>query len=237
MKDITKMELNICRPKLLKQWWDGQFSKVHFGLGSVSKIAAVFDDAELHQEIHNELYLGKDCIGILSSFRLLKNEVWVHHPFFSYHPLTEKRSDLSTTQLTLYKDCNGYGAYIEKGELICYHPLMLPPFQDQIGYCIGALKQSELIFPQQKNIAKKCSLTTIKHLCANVNWQHLIRFAKPYNDYFAAANVKKVPSVEVCCPGHWHSNTVPLYIGNYCVAVNLWDNIYISYEEYSEKFM
>lgn len=243
MKDITKMELNIYRPKLLKQWWDGQFSEVSFTMGSANKIAAAFDDAELHQEIHNLLYRGEDCIGILSSFRILKDEVLVHYPFFRYlpffrsHALPPKHSDLSTMPLTLYKDCRGYGAHIENGKLICYHPLMLPPFQDQIGYCIGALRQSELIFPQQKNIVTKCSLATIEQLCTNVNWRQLIRFAKPYNDYFAAANVKKVPSKNVYYPGFWTSTTVPLYIGDRCVAVKLWDNIHISYEEYLEKFM
>lgn len=237
MKEITSMELHLYKEELPKQWWDGQLIEVLFGLGSANKIAAAFGDAELHQEIHNELYLGKEYVGILSSFRLLKNQVLVHYPFFGYYSLPPKCSGPSTTQLTLYKDCHGYGAHIENGELICYHPLMLPPFQNQTGYCIGALMQSELIFPQPKNIAKKCYLTTTKQLCANVDWQHLVRFAKPYNDYFAAANVKKIPSEVFYYRKQPYGLTVPLYLGDQCVAVYLNKCGYISYTEYLEKFL
>lgn len=144
--------------------------------------------------------------------------------------------------LKLYFDVRGYGVRIDGDEITYFSPLMLRPFRGQTGYCIGGLKKVTTVGHAGDILDTRVSLVSSEELLERADWRCMLRFAKPYSDYFAAAGVEKIERRPFC-----HSvckfDAIPLYIGNRCVGVRLpiGDRLgpglkYVSYETYLKYF-
>lgn len=174
----------------------------------------------------------------LRSFTTIENGIFTTYSFFKLVTESEPVSEddfpeASLVYETFYQDPVGYGATTGNNFYSCFNALMLPPFQNQTGYCIGGIyTQTELDKDFQKKKIDRY-LVTPKEFCAKVPWQHLMKYAKPYNAYFAAARVKQYPNKIFT-----GQRVVPLYIADICVGAELLGNQepncreYISFEDY-----
>lgn len=189
-------------------------------------------------------YYGGDKFGLLESFSLLENGVYKEYPIFSLivdsipyrgsykdHP-----ADEDSIKVRLSFDSVGYSASIVEGGVICYHPLMLPPSEQETGACIGGIQR---FVPFGKRLSV-LSVISPEALCERMQWQDLVKYAKPYSDYFAAAGVSEVKAEKFRSTSRNVTyRACPLYIGKRCIAVkigasNSLEEKYISYEEYKD---
>lgn len=237
METIERLDLNIYREKLPQNWWDGRFK---------SFFAEVVACGDIEEEVKEPDYYwrrercsvfvdGSRAFCDFVFFSELKDGYLTSYPAFGICPARNKRYS-KREKIELFFDTKGYAAEIAGDEIISYNPLMLRPFQGQTGYCIGAIFRKK---PLGIRVPEVCAISA-QELCDRVKWQDLVKFAKPYNDYFAAAKVEPVPA-KIICRKRGSYKTEPLYIGERCIAVRLpgaaTDEFeYISYAEYTEKF-
>ena len=221
-------------------WWDGRFVKINIKCSLMYKILALeFGSKTMWQERQWFFFMDKQMRISLHSFATIENEIFTGHPFFKLvmenEPVSE--SDFPEASLvyeTFYQDPVGYGATTGNNFYSSFSALMLPPFQNQTGYCIGGIYfRTEL----DENFQKKKTenyLVTPEEFCAKISWKHLVKYAKPYNAYFAAARVKQYPDKIFAV-----RKVVPLYIANICVGAELLDSKekpycreYMSFKDY-----
>ena len=220
-------------------WWDGRFVKFSVKCSQSYNILAMELGSEtMWQKRQWFIFMDKLTRFSLSSFATIEGETFTGHPFFSVvqeDKLVFQR-DFSEDTLgyeTFYQDPVGYGVKIKDRSYISFSALMLPPFQNQTGYCIGGVYfHTEFDKDFQKKMTN-CYLVTPEEFCAEVSWKHLVKYAKPYNAYFAAARVKQYPEKL-----YKERKVVPLYIAGICVGAELLGakeqncREYISFEDY-----
>lgn len=232
--------MEIYKENLPPCWWDGRFGKFNIKCSLSYRILALEMGAEtMWQERQWFIFMDKLTRVSLRSFVMIEKETFTGHPFFKLvienEPVSE--SDFPEDSLvyeSFYQDPVGYGATIGKNFYSSFSALMLPPFQNQTGYCIGGIYfRTELDEDFQKKKTDRY-LVTPKEFCAKVSWKHLVKYAKPYNACFAAARVKKYP--DKIFAGR---RVVPLYIADICVGAELLGSKgkpncreYMSFEDY-----
>ena len=240
MVRIEDLDLEIYQEKLSDNWWDGRFNLIN---------AEVVEQGDvIEKQIEANHYWLKECCAVFVGkndrpvcdfifFSEMKDGCYTPYPAFMVSPSRNRRYS-KRRKCELYVDAKGYGANFSAGEVLCYSSLMLPPFKGQTGYCIGTIVRKICLTNNRQSI----EIASPDVLCDNVKWQDLVKFAKPYDDYFAAARVEEVPSKSFINRGREYK-AIPLYIGNRCVAVWLpnwyvdeYNSEYISYKEYMENF-
>ncbi len=251
---LEDIQSEVYNEKLPENWWDGRFNVMSVGVTEKAFIEAVSRDPFRRKLV---AVLGMPDAGgrfvfsglCLSSFQVIQNGEFISHPFFRIEAagdliqkhLAGSRMDI----LKLYFDARGYGVRTDGNEITYFSPLMLRPFQGQTGYCIGGLKKITTIGRVGEILDVRVSLVSTEKLLEKTDWRCLLRFAKPYDDYLAAAGVEKVESrhfrYSVC-----GAYAVPLYIGSRCIGVHLPlktqnDKFslglkYVSYETYLKYF-
>lgn len=220
-------------------WWDGRFNRFNVKCSWKYKIMTLELGSEtMWQERQWFIVMDKLTQVSLRSFTTIENGIFTTYSFFKLVTESEPVSEddfpeASLVYETFYQDPVGYGATTGNNFYSCFNALMLPPFQNQTGYCIGGIyTQTELDKDFQKKKIDRY-LVTPKEFCAKVPWQHLMKYAKPYNAYFAAARVKQYPNKIFT-----GQRVVPLYIADICVGAELLGNQepncreYISFEDY-----
>ena len=236
MVTIEQTDLQIYREKLSGNWWDGRFKSFFADVvvsGEVEK-ESTGDGYYWRKEVCSA-FVGDSAFCDLVFFSELKDGYFTSYPAFGVCPSRNRRYS-KREKIELFFDPVGYAAKIDGDEITCYNPLMLRPFRRQTGYCIGAIFREKSL---GKNF-QRMYIVSAQELCDKVKWQDLVKFAKPYDDYFAVAHVEQVP-VKSFCRDFESYEVVPLYIGEWCVAVRLPGGYqgkfeYISYAEYMEKF-
>lgn len=236
MVHIESLNLQIYREKLPENWWDGRFNSFSVDVvasGGVEK-ESIGDGYYWRKEVCSA-FVGDSAFCDLVFFSELRDGYFTSYPAFGVCPSRNRRYS-KREKIELFFDPVGYAAKIDRDEITCYNPLMLRPFRGQTGYCIGAIFREKSL---GKNF-QKMYLVSAQELCDKVKWQDLVKFAKPYDDYFAAARVEEVGVKPLFCNSK-SDFPEPLYIGERCVAVRLPGEKdgkfeYISYKEYMEKF-
>lgn len=243
MIEISENLFEVYSENLPQNWWDGSFNVLSAKICRHGRLVEerIEENAYWRKE-RLPLFVGENEIwGCLECFSQFRNGQYLPYPAFALTEILPEDGQKSISDfkvsLELYFDAKGYSASMVSDGVVSYHPLMLRPFQNQTGYCIGGIQRTTFF---GKNLSKYC-IITLEHLCDKMRWQDLVRFAKPYSDYFAAAGVSRVISFDFEWMRHVYQ-TVPLYVGRRCVAVKIQGGIeisdqYISYQEYKEKIL
>lgn len=251
---LEDIRTEIYSEKLPENWWDGRFNTMSVGVTEKAFIESVSREPFRRKlvaglglsDVQGRFEFSELC---LSSFQTIQDGEFVSHPFFQIETVSasakRRLADSRMDILKLYFDARGYGVRIDGNEVTYFSPLMLRPFQGQTGYCVGGLKRVMAAGRAGEILDVRVSLVSTEKLLEKTDWRCLLRFAKPYDDYLAAAGVE-----EVECRHFRHSvcgyYAVPLYIGSRCVGARLPlktqnDEFgpglkYVSYETYLKYF-
>ena len=238
--------MKIYKEKLPPQWWDGRFNVIdvkcslNFGI-ELSEIGLDY----LWQKRKSAFFMNETTSMFLQSFVSIKDGVYRNHAYFRLVKDAQKKVSIQDCSKDdwiferFYVDAIGYGAKVEKNCYSAYHALMLPPFQNQTGYCIGALCYVTE-FDNYMGTKKKMDVyvLTPEEFCAKVPWQHLMKYAKPFDDFFDAARICTFPEKSYLDRRQRGRRVVPLYIGTSCAGAEIPDakesgcREYISFEDY-----
>ena len=237
--------MEIYSENLVPDWWDGCFNPVDVQCSLDFKIvASKIGSDSLWLERKSAIFMNETTSMFLQSFVTIEDGVYRNHAYFSL--VKEKDAavscpDCPNDMLTFerfYIDATGYGAKVEKNVYSAFHALMLPPFQGQTGYCIGAVFYETKFDGKTGKKKTDPYLVTSEEFCKNVPWRHLIKYAKPYNEYFRAAQVQKFPDKIYTQINGRMRKVVPLYITGNCIGAEILDGEipgcreYVSFEDY-----
>ena len=237
--------MEIYSEKFVPNWWDGRFSPIDAKCCLDFKIvASEIGSDSLWQERKSAIFMNETTSMFLQSFVTIEDGVYRNHAYFSLVKEDDTAvscQDCPDDVLTFerfYIDPAGYGVKLEKNGYSSFHALMLPPFQGQTGYCIGAVFYKTEF--DEKTGKKKTNpyLVTPEEFCKNVPWQHLVKYAKPYNEYFRAARVQKFCDKVYTQINGRMRKVVPLYITGNCIGAEILDGEipgcreYVSFEDY-----